>query len=58
MARRDLTNEEIRELGSVEPGWQLGRKQVDYIKRLIGEVQELRDREAAARHIHGLETEF
>jgi hypothetical protein len=56
MARRDLTEMELRELQR-SLGETSGRLQ-DLARRLIGEVRELRDREASVRHMAGLEGEY
>lgn len=57
MARRDLTQEELREL-QAEAARTLPARPMDMLNRLIGEVLELRNREAHARQLHDLEGEY
>lgn len=55
MARRDLTESEMRTL-SVWAQTELQDQDIrSKVLRLIGEVRELRDREENARHMHDLE---
>lgn len=55
MARRDLTEPELRTL-SVWAQTECSDQDLrSKVLRLIGEVRELRDREANVQHLHGLE---
>ena len=65
MARTDLLEVEISQLAakarrvisSGEP-WAVSKIDAERVTRLTGEVLELRNREAHARQMHGLEDEY
>jgi len=56
MGRRDLTDAEIRDVRA----WarEQDPRRSDQLQRLIGELQELREREAVQRHLAGLEEQY
>lgn len=65
MARADLIETELAQLNakarrvisSAEP-WNVSKLDAERVLRLTGEVLELRNREAHARQMHGLEDEY
>jgi hypothetical protein len=65
MARTDLLEHEISQLKRkaqrvIDPGepWSVSKLDAERLLRLTGEVNELRNREAASRHLHDLEGEY
>lgn len=64
MARTDLIETELAQLAAKARRaingevWSLSKIDADRVLRLTGEVVELRNREAHARQMHGLEDEY
>lgn len=64
MARTDLIETELAQLAAKARRciggevWSLSKLDADRVLRLTGEVVELRNREAHARQMHGLEDEY
>lgn len=58
MARRELTEAEMRTLSVWTQTECTDQDLRSKIQRLIGEVRELREREANVRHLHGLEAAY
>lgn len=58
MPRRDLTDQEIRELRADMRSGAIPTGVRDRVDRLIGEVQQLRERESVQRYLAGLEEQY